>query len=130
MPEIAFAAVGLTVRLDTLQGEIQTAKEVLSSFEKSVREQGAVQLLPNIAALRCRLALREGDKRAVEGWMEEAPGENREFCIKDCQKVGVVCFSAAWQKFSNADIWASGIKSIISSFVRVCFQSISVYPCG
>lgn len=40
LPEIAFAAVGLTVRLDTLQGEIQTAKEVLSSFEKSVRDRG------------------------------------------------------------------------------------------
>ena len=30
MTEIAFAAVGLQVRLDTLQGEIQTAAEVLS----------------------------------------------------------------------------------------------------
>lgn len=79
--EIAFVAVGLIVRLDTLQGEIQTAKEVLSSFEKGVREQGAVQLLPNIAALKCRLALREGDRRAVERWMGEAPDENREFCI-------------------------------------------------
>lgn len=80
VPEIAFAAVGLTVRLDTLQGELQTAKEMLASFEKSVREQGAAQLLPNIAALRCRLALREGDKKAVERWMEEAPDENLEFC--------------------------------------------------
>ena len=68
-PEIAFAAVGMKVRLDTLHGELQTAKEVLSSFEKSVREQGAVQLLPNIAALRCRLALREGiKKRRKPGW--------------------------------------------------------------
>ncbi|MBD5395232.1 MAG: hypothetical protein HDR23_01725 [Lachnospiraceae bacterium] len=81
VPEIAFAAVGLTVRLDALQGELQTAKEVLSSFEKSIREQGAVQLLPNIAALRCRLALREGDKKTVEDWLKEAPDENREFCI-------------------------------------------------
>lgn len=79
--EIAFAAVGMTVRLDTLQGELQTAKEVLSSFEKSVREKGAMQLLPNIAALKCRLALREGDKKAVAGWMEEAPEEEKEFCI-------------------------------------------------
>lgn len=81
MPEIAFAAVGLTVRLDTLQGELQTAKEVLASFEKSVREQGAVQLIPNISALRCRLALREGDKKAVAAWMGEAPEEEKEFCI-------------------------------------------------
>ena len=81
VPEIAFAAVGLAVRLNTLQGEIQMAKEVLSSFEKSIKEKGAVQLLPNTAALRCRLALREGDKRAVEAWMVEAPDENLEFCI-------------------------------------------------
>lgn len=81
MPEIAFAAVGMTVRLDTLRGELQTAKEVLSSFEKSVKEQRAVQLLPGISALKCRLALREGDKKAVADWMGEAPEEEKEFCI-------------------------------------------------
>ena len=81
MMEIAFAAVGLQVRLDTLQGEIQTAAEVLSSFEKSVREQGALQLLPNIAALKCRLALYKGDREATLAWMGQAPDEDREFCL-------------------------------------------------
>lgn len=81
MAEIAFAAVGLQVRLDTLQGEIQTAGEVLSSFEQGVKEQGAVQLLPNIKALRCRLALYQGDRETVRAWMEQAPDEDREFCI-------------------------------------------------
>ncbi len=83
MIEIAFAAVGLQVRLDTLQGEIQTAAEVLASFEKGVREQGAVQLLPNIGALKCRLALYQGDKEAVSEWMAQAPDEDREFCIME-----------------------------------------------
>ncbi len=83
MTEIAFAAVGLQVRLDTLQGEIQTAAEVLASFEKDVREQGAVQLLPNIGALQCRLALYQGDKEAVSAWMGQAPDEDREFCIME-----------------------------------------------
>ncbi len=83
MIEIAFAAVGLQVRLDTLQGEIQTAAEVLNSFEKGVREQGAVQLLPNIGALQCRLALYQGDKEAVSAWMAQAPDEDREFCIME-----------------------------------------------
>ncbi len=83
MIEIAFAAVGLQVRLDTLQGEIQTAAEVLASFEKGVRGQGAVQLLPNIGALRCRLALYQGDKEAVSAWMAQAPDEDREFCIME-----------------------------------------------
>ena len=83
MIEIAFAAVGLQVRLDTLQGEIQTAAEVLASFEKGVREQGAVQLLPNIGALTCRLALYQGDKEAVSAWMAQAPDEDREFCVME-----------------------------------------------
>ena len=83
MTEIAFAAVGLQVRLDTLQGEIQTAAEVLASFEKGVREQGAVQLLPNIGALKCRLALYQGDKEAVSAWMAQAPDEDREFCVME-----------------------------------------------
>ena len=83
MIEIAFAAVGLQVRLDTLQGEIQTAAEVLASFEKGVRGQGAVQLLPNIGALKCRLALYQGDKEAVSAWMAQAPDEDREFCVME-----------------------------------------------
>ena len=83
MIEIAFAAVGLQVRLDALQGEIQTAAEVLASFEKGVREQGAVQLLPNIGALKCRLALYQGDKEAVSAWMAQAPDEDREFCVME-----------------------------------------------
>ena len=83
MTEIAFAAVGLQVRLDTLQGEIQTASAVLASFEKGVREQGAVQLLPNIEALKCRLALYQGDREAVSAWMAQAPDEDREFCIME-----------------------------------------------
>ena len=83
MTEIAFVAVGLQVRLDTLQGEIRTAAEVLASFEKGVREQGAVQLLPNIGALQCRLALYQGDKEAVSAWLAQAPDEDREFCIME-----------------------------------------------
>ena len=83
MTEIAFAAVGLQVRLDTFQGEIQTAAEVLASFEKGVREQGAVQLLPNIEALQCRLALYQGDREAVSAWLAQAPDEDREFCIME-----------------------------------------------
>lgn len=83
MIEIAFAALGLQVRLDILQGEIQTAAEVLASFERSVREQGAVQLLPNIGALQCRLALYRGDREAVSAWLVQAPDEDREFCIME-----------------------------------------------
>lgn len=78
--EIAFAAVGVRVRLDLLQGDIQAARELLTSFELSAKENRAVQLLPNIQALRCRLALHEGDLDSAERWMKTAPDEDIEFC--------------------------------------------------
>ena len=78
--EIAFAAVGVRVRLALLQGDSPAARELLASFEQSVKENRAVQLLPNIQALRCRLALYEGDMDIVERWMKTAPDEDREFC--------------------------------------------------
>ena len=78
--EIAFAAVGIRVRLALLQGDSPAARELLASFEQSVKENRAVQLLPNIQALRCRLALYEGDMDMVERWMKTAPDEDREFC--------------------------------------------------
>ena len=78
--EIAFAAVGVRVRLELLQGDIQAARELLASFELSTKENRAVQLLPNIQALCCRLALYEGDLDSVEHWMKTAPDEDIEFC--------------------------------------------------
>ena len=79
--EIAFAAVGVRVRLALLQGDSTAARELLASFEQSVREHRAVQLLPNIQALRCRLTLYEGDMDTAGRWMETAPDEDREFCV-------------------------------------------------
>ncbi len=79
--EIAFAAVGVRVRLALLQGEFQAARELLSSFEQAVKEKRAVQLLPNIQALRCRLALYEGDLDTASRWLETAPDEDMEFCV-------------------------------------------------
>lgn len=77
-PEIAFAAVGLRVRLTLLCGDANGAKEILSAFQTAA-EKKAPQLLPNMEALRCRIALCEGDVRAVESWMQTAPNEDGEF---------------------------------------------------
>lgn len=78
--EIAFAAVGIRIRLALFQGDIQAARELLASFEQSAKENRALQLLPNIQALRCRLALYEGNMDAAERWMKTAPDEDIEFC--------------------------------------------------
>ncbi|MCI8284453.1 MAG: hypothetical protein HFE90_04190, partial [Firmicutes bacterium] len=79
--EIAFAAVGIRVRLSLLQGDIQAARELLTSFERSAKENRAFQLLPNIQALRCRLALYEGDLDTAKNWIKTAPDEDIEFCV-------------------------------------------------
>ena len=78
--EIAFATVGIRVRLTLLQGDLQAAQELLSSFERAAKQQHATQLLPNIQALRCRLALYEGDMAGAEQWIKTAPDEDIEFC--------------------------------------------------
>ena len=78
--EIAFAAVGVRVRLTLFQGDMQAAKELLASFEQAAKERRAFQLLPNIQALRCRLALYDGNLDMVERWMKTAPDEDIEFC--------------------------------------------------
>ncbi|MDE6280668.1 MAG: LuxR C-terminal-related transcriptional regulator, partial [Oscillospiraceae bacterium] len=80
VPEIAFAAVGVRIRLALGQGELFAAKELLASFEASVREQRAMQLLPNIQAMRCRLALYENDRETVNRWLASAPDGEKEFC--------------------------------------------------
>lgn len=51
-------------------------------------------------------------KRNMEYLLNKYSISKEEFCyigdtvedIKDCQELGVICFSAAWQEFSNADI--------------------------
>ncbi|WP_418748205.1 LuxR C-terminal-related transcriptional regulator [Frisingicoccus sp.] len=81
MPEVAFAALGVRTRLHLLNGNLETAKLQIDSFEKRCRTEHIPQLLPNIEAVKCRLALYEGDKAAVERWLKDAPDENQEFFI-------------------------------------------------
>ena len=77
--EIAFSAVGQRVRMMILQGDLKNAGTILSSFQAAVEEQRVAQLLPNIQAVRCRLALYSGDMAAAEAWLKTAPDEDKEF---------------------------------------------------
>ncbi len=77
--EIAFSAVGQRVRLMILQGDLKNAGTILGSFQSAVEEQRVVQLMPNIQAMRCRLALYAGDMEAVNQWFRTAPDEDKEF---------------------------------------------------
>ena len=77
--EVAFSAVGQRVRMMILQGDLTNAGAILDSFQSAVEEQRVFQLLPNIKAMRCRIALYRGDMDAVREWMKSAPDEDKEF---------------------------------------------------
>lgn len=77
--EIAFATVGVQVRLNLCNSSAESATDILTSFEQKVIDSGDVQLLPNIGAMKCRLALYNADMCTVENWLEEAPDENKDF---------------------------------------------------
>lgn len=77
--EVAFSAVGQRVRMMILQGDLTNAGAILDSFQSAVEEQRVFQLLPNIKAMRCRIALYRGDMDAAREWLEQAPDEDKEF---------------------------------------------------
>lgn len=95
--EITFVSVGLQVRLNILHGSEQNAKAILASFEKKVKEQEILQLLPCIHALRCRIALYEGNQAEISNWMQEAPDEDKEFFILERYRylTKIRCYLAA-----------------------------------
>ena len=78
-PEIGFAAVGQRVRMMILQGDLSNAGAILDSFQSAAEEQRVTQLIPNIQAMRCRIALYAGDMDAVREWLKAAPDEDKEF---------------------------------------------------
>lgn len=78
--ELVFAAVGLQCRLSMIRGNVTNAEVLLDGFEKRAIQQKAFLLLPNVHALRCRIALMCNNRDAIDAWMEEAPNESVEFC--------------------------------------------------
>lgn len=82
--EVLFATVGIQVRLNLLSGNTVNALQILNSFEARVRKEQFNQLIPNIEALKCRLALVTGEDEIADKWMEEeAPNEQMEFWSMD-----------------------------------------------
>ncbi len=77
--ELIFAATATLIRQYLSNGDIEGAKELLDSFENTARQNGMHKLLPNIEAMRCRLALYSNDMTTVEEWMKNAPDENSMF---------------------------------------------------
>lgn len=77
--ELCFAANAVLIRQYMALGNPEAAEKLLDSFEKTVRTQGKFRLLPTIEAMRCRIALVEGDTETAREWMKTAPDENDVF---------------------------------------------------
>lgn len=77
--ELRFAATAVMIRQHIMLGNPDTAKDILNSFERTVKAEKTKKLLPSIEAMRCRIALMEGDIAAVDQWLVSAPDEDEEF---------------------------------------------------
>ena len=70
-------------------------------------------------------------KKNMEYLLKKYSISKEEFCyigdtvqdIKDCQGVGVICFSAAWQESSNADI----LEKENPNYVFYCVNDLYEY---
>lgn len=77
--ELIFAANATLIRQYISHGEMDNAKELLNSFEKTAQSEKLHRLFPNIEAMKCRMSLYSGDMEAVGQWMKNAPDESRMF---------------------------------------------------
>lgn len=77
--ELCFAATGTLIRQYIGMGDTDNAKALLSSFEKTAKQEGLRRLYPSIEAMKCHIALIEGDMRTAADWMNTAPDENEHF---------------------------------------------------
>ncbi len=81
--ELAFVAVGILVKLQILNHHLGEAEELLESFQQAALQDRAGKLLPNLHAMRCRIALYRGERDAINRWMEEATEDGQNFCTFD-----------------------------------------------
>ena len=77
--ELCFAANAVLIRQHIISGNPDAAKSVLESFERVAKRENLRRIFPAIGAMRCRIALLEGDMTAVERWLVDAPDENEAF---------------------------------------------------
>jgi LuxR family maltose regulon positive regulatory protein len=62
-----------------LNDHAEDATELLVSFQRKVEDEGALKILPNLAALQIRIALYQGKAAEAAQWLEAAPNEEIEF---------------------------------------------------
>ena len=78
--ENEFVAVGILARLHVINGHIDVAKDILSSFRQRAEEKKvASAMIQNIDAMEARVACYMADLECVSAWQDTAPDEGKEF---------------------------------------------------
>lgn len=81
--ELRFAATAVMIRQHLILGNPDAARDLLNSFERTVKAEKMRKLQPSIDAMRCRIALMDGEAGIVEKWLSGAPDENEGFIALD-----------------------------------------------
>lgn len=79
-PDIVFAALGLLVRTQVMQGKAKAALDALEGLETDFTDTGQTRFLPNLRAMRCRILLRLGRQEEADWWLRDnAPSSTPHF---------------------------------------------------
>ena len=79
--EIAFAAVGITARLYIVNGELESARELLTSFRQKAVLAGQDRIVNNIDCMFCRAAIYDMNMEVIDSWLADGPGDADEFFL-------------------------------------------------
>ncbi len=119
--EIAFSAVGQRVRMMVMQGDLMNARSILGSFREAVERERTFQLLPNIRAMECRLALYGGDSEAADRWLKTAPDEEREFITMERYRylTKIRCYL-----YNGSDMQALALSEKLLEYAAQCQRTM------
>lgn len=125
--EIEFVAAGFLTKLNILNGQENTARISLKSFENKIEQNGAQKLLPNLKAMECSLALYRGDKKEVEKWLKTAPDEDKEFFVMERLRylTKIRCYI-----FMGEYIKAFSLLEKLKYYVQKCQRTYIGIECG
>lgn len=81
--DLKFACLSLQSRINVIHGNIKSSANLLEAFKNELIKNDQTQIIPNLNAFKCRLALLENNKACVAEWEKEAPDENCGFYIME-----------------------------------------------
>lgn len=136
--EIYFAGVGILAKLHTSHRQIHMAERLLLDMQQKARKENAIQLLPNIEAMKTWLCLLKGDTDSAKQWMESEPNEYTDFYILDRYRylIKLRCYMAleryteAWSLSEKLDDYFTQYQRTYMWIENTLLRAIISYRIG